>query len=33
MTTPLVVAPLHVMDMKRIGKLHDAAIENARPTI
>jgi hypothetical protein len=34
MTMPLlVVAPSHRIDMKRIGKLHDAGIENARPII
>jgi hypothetical protein len=33
MTAPLVVIPFHMMDMKRIGKLHDAAIEKARPII
>ena len=30
---PQVVSPRQKIDMTRTGKLHDAAIENARPTM
>ena len=33
MTAPRVVMPRHMMDISSTGKLHEAAIEKARPTM